>query len=329
VAPVLRERGFSGSGQDFHRRIDGNWAAVNIQRDRYSTAEDVRFTVNLGTASTAVRIEDGIAPDEPAREIDCHWRTRIGTLLPSHRDTWWSVRATGSDTETERLGQTLADHLSVLAVPWLEAMASDEAILATVLDGEPRAGLSSADMDVVGPILRRLGPPERFARWLAILDEPAEGQAAVAIYALFDDYPTARMGAKRIEQRLEKLNAAGFERRQQALIDLGFAPPDERIVRAVRPCLDDGDWRIRFAAAQALGRLGDTASAPRLAAMVRHEPVRSAAVHAAVALVRLDRALDAAARAELRAAIADRRERAVGHDRAALSHVRRSLESPA
>jgi len=137
------------------------------------------------------------------------------------------------------------------------------------------------------------------------------------------------MGARRIEQRLEKLNSSGFEPRQQALIDLGFAPPDERIVRAIRPCLDDGDWRIRFAAAQALGRLGDAASSPRLAEMVRAEPVRSAAVHAAFALVRLDRSLDAAGRAETRAAIGNRRERAVGHDRAALSHLRRSLESPA
>ena len=85
VGPTLRERGFAGSGQDFYRRIDGNWAAVNVQRDRHSTAEEVRFTVNLGTASTEVRLEDGFSPDEPAREVDCHWRTRIGSLLPGRR----------------------------------------------------------------------------------------------------------------------------------------------------------------------------------------------------------------------------------------------------
>ena len=329
VAPVLRGRGFGGSGQDFHRRIDGNWAAINVQRYRYSTADDVRFTINLGTASTAVRDEDGFPPDEPAREINCHWRARIGDLLPKPADTWWSVRSDAPASRIAALGNTIAGHLADRAVPKLEVMASDEAILATVLDGEPRPGLSTAQMDIVGPILRRLGPPERLTQYLEMLDMPAEGEAAAWVYTFFDPYPTARMGEKRIEQRLEKLDARGFEPRQQAIIDLGFAQRSDRIVGAIRPALDDGDWRIRFAAAQALGRLGDRQSAPRLVEMVRYEPVRSAAVHAAFALVRLDRSLDAAGRSETRAAIADRRDRAVGHDRAALSHLIRSLESAA
>ena len=167
------------------------------------------------------------------------------------------------------------------------------------------------------------------ARWLAILDQPGEGEAAIKLYTLYDDYPPGRMGAKRIEQRINKLNATGFEPRQAALLDLGFAPPDERILRLIRPFLDDDDWRFRFAASHSLGRLGDAAAAPALAAMVRNEPARFAAVHAAFALVRLDRLLDSAGRAETRAAIADRRERAVGHDRAALSHLIRSLGAPA
>ena len=329
VAPVLRGHGYAGSGQDFHRRIDGNWAAINVQRRRYSTDDDLRFTVNLGTASTAVLAEDGFPPDEPAREINCHWRARIGDLLPKPADTWWRVRSDAPASRIAALGNTVAGHLAERAVPKLEVMASDEAILATVLNGEPRLGLSPAEMDIVGPILRRLGPPERLTQFLEMLDQPPEGEAAAWIYTFFDPYPTAQMGEKRIEQRLEKLDARGFEPRQQAIIDLGFAQRSDRIVGAIRLALDDGDWRIRFAAAQALGRLGDTQSAPRLAEMVRAEPARSNAVHAAFALVCLDRSLDAARRSESRAAIADRRERAVGHDRAALSHLIRSLESSA
>jgi hypothetical protein len=323
---VLREHGFAGSGQDFHRRIDGNWAAINVQRARYSTADDVGFTVNLGTASTAVRVEEGFAADDPAREIDCHWRLRIGALLPGGQDTWWTVRSGMLAVETEILGTTLAGHLVELAIPELERMAPDEAILATVLDGEPRPGLPPATMDVVGPILRRIGPPERFARWLAILDEPADGESAAALYSLMDALAPRRMGEKRIQQRLERLSSVGFEPRQQAIMDLGSAPADDRIIGAVKPALDDGDWRIRFAAAEALGRLGHAPSAPRLASMVRDEPVRMAAVHAAFALVRLDPSLDAVQRADDRSAIRERHQRAVGHDRAALAHVLRSLE---
>ena len=319
VAPTLRHSGFSGSGQDFHRRIDGNWAAINVQRDRYSTAAELRFTINLGTASTAVRIEDGFAAEEPAREIECHWRIRIGSLLPSRGDTWWSVRSDMLAVEAQVLGETIASNLTEHAIPALERMATDAAILASYLDGEPRPGLAPAAMDVIGPILRRIGPLGRFEQFLAALDGD---DAAIRQYTMFDDFGP-RMGPARIAKALQRLEAKGFEPRQQALTDLGFAAVSPAILDAVRPALVDTDWRIRFAAAQALGRLGDSTSAQRLAAMVVRDPVRTAAVHAALALLRLSPGLDPRTREQAEAAIADRRDRAVGHDRSALSEILR------
>ncbi len=319
VAPALRAHGYNGSGQNFHRRIDGNWAAINIQRDRYSTADEVRFTINLGTASTVVRMEDGEAPDDPADEVRCHWRTRLGDLLPGHRDTWWTVNARMRSAELDVLGETLATHLVDAALAMLDRMAPDEAILRTYLNGEPKPGLSSADMDVIGPILRRLGPAERFARYLAVID--ADGADAASAYTMWDDFPPAALGPARIAKRMARLTAKGFEPRQQAIIDLGYATPDDTIRGAIRPALDDPDWRIRFAAAQSLGRLGDVSVVRRLMAIVADEPVRMVAVHAAFALRRLDQLLEEGDRHQLRATIRDRRDRAVGHDRAALSHL--------
>lgn len=324
VAPTLRRSGFSGSGQDFHRRIDGNWAAINFQRDRYSTAADLRFTINLGTASTAVRLEDGFPPDEPAREIVCHWRTRIGLLLPSGLDTWWNVRAGMLAVEAQVLGATIAGHLAERGVPALERMASDAAILATYLDGEPRPGLAPAAMDVIGPILRRIGPPVRFERYLAVLDGDGSGLWS---YTILDDFG-ARMGPARIAKALQRLEAKGFEPRQQALLDLGFAAASPEILEAVRPALGDSDWRIRFAAAQALGRLGDVASVRKLSAIVAGDPVRTAAVHAAFALLRLAPRLAVTDRERVRDSITERRDRAVGHDRSALSEILRRLPPP-
>lgn len=325
VAPTLRRSGFSGSGQDFHRPIDGNWAAINFQRDRYSTAAKLRFTINLGTASTAVRIEDGFVAEDPAREIECHWRTRIGTLLPSGDDTWWDVPAGMLATEVRLLGEAIAGHLADRAIPALERMASDEAILATYLDGEARPDLKFAAMDVVGPILRRIGPPERFKRFLAVLD--GDG-AAIRLYTMWDEFGP-RMGPARIAKALQRLEAKGFEPRQQALTDLGFAAATPAILDAVRPGLGDTDWRIRFAAAQALGRLGDVASLPELLAMVAGDPVRTAAVHAAVALLRLAPQLGDVDRERVRVAITERRDRAVGHDRSALSEILRAATAAA
>ena len=324
VAPTLRRSGFSGSGQDFHRQIDGNWAAINVQRDRYSTAAQLRFTINLGTASTCVRVEDGFEPDDPAREIECHWRVRIGTLLPSGGDTWWDVRAGMLAAEAQVLGESIAGHLIERGIPALERMASDEAILATYLDGAPRPGLPAAAMDVIGPILRRIGPRERFEAFLAGLDGDGSG---LWTYTVIDDLGP-KMGPARIAKALERLSAKGFEPRQQALIDLGFAAMSPAILEAVRPTLADSDWRIRFAAAQALGRLGDVASVPELAAMVVGEPVRSAAVHAAIALARVAPQLSTSELERVRGVITDRRDRAVGHDRSALSELLRRLPTP-
>lgn len=322
VAPVLRARGFAGSGQDFHRQVEGNWAAINFQRDRYSTKAQLRFTVNLGTASTVVRVEDGFAPDEPAAEVDCHWRTRLGELLPPKRDLWWTVGADMTDADIARLGQELASHLADVAVPKLTEMATDEAILAAHLPAEPAAGLAPMSMDVIGPILRRLGPSPRFEHYLQVIDE--DGATSASLYTMFDGFPPV-LGPKRIAARLEKLSAKGFAPRQQAIMDLGYAPHSEEIRAAIRPFLDDANKWFRAPAAEALGRLGDRASLPRLLEMVRHDQARRTAVYAAFALARLDRAATVAERPQIRRAITERRERAVGHDRAALSRLLRQM----
>lgn len=324
VAPALRAAGYAGSGQDYHKRIDGNWAAINVQRNRYSSAAEVRFTVNLGTASTAVRVEDGYPADEPAREVDCHWRKRLAALMPDGRDRWWSVRSDMPGAEVEELGASLVDLLARLALPTLEAMASDEAILDSVLPGnEPTPEMFPAQMDVAGPILRRLGPPARLMRFLEACDR--NGARSASLYEMFDDFPPAALGPVRIRKRLENLSRAGFEPRQEAINDLGFARPSDEIKAALRPFLVDENAYLRSAAAQALGRLGDRTVVPHLRSMVRDEPARATAVHAAFALSKLDRHLDPEGRAASRQAIADRRDRAVGHDRAALSELLRRL----
>lgn len=326
VAPVLRAAGYSGSGQNFHRRIGSNWAAINVQRGSSSTSAELTFTVNLGTASTEVRIEDGWDPDEPAAEVECHWRTRLGALLPGHHDRWWTVRSDMLLVELEVLGDTIADHLTSVGLPMLEAMATDEAILATWLDGEPTHGMVPAAMDVVGPILRRIGPPERLASYLSIIDN--DGLGALSVYSLWDEFPV-KIGPKRLHQRLERLAASGSLPRQSDILDLGWAPRPEDVRAEIRPFLDHPDRDIRWAAAWSTARLKDVASIPRLISMVRDEPSRRNATQAAFALARLNDRLPAEDRSTILEAIRARRARAVGHDRAALSELVRRLTTPA
>jgi hypothetical protein len=328
VAPILRAHGYAGSGQDFHRPAAGNWAAINVQRSKWSTRTELAFTINVGTASTAARLEDGFRDDEPAREIDCHWRNRLGDRFPQHGpmpgggDVWWKVRSRMSRVEQGAVGGQVGS-VVVGALPAIDRMATDEAILASVLDGRSTdSNLAPAERDVVGPILRRLGPPERLQRYLAACD--AVGPDAAKLYELFDDWDV-RIGPARIQKALADLGRTNAWKRQEAIERLGYATATPEILRALRPFLTDENKFLRRAAAQALGRLADAEAAPPLQAMVREDPARDTAVIAAYALAKLDGTLDSAARRATRAAVSERHARAAGHDRAGLAELLRRL----
>lgn len=328
VAPVLRAHGYAGSGQDFHRRVAGNWAAINVQRSKWSTGTELELTINVGTASTVVRLEDGFSGAEAAREIDCHWRNRLGDRfpqpgsMPGGGDVWWQVRSGMSGAEREAVGEKVGRVVEG-ALTAIDRMATDEAILASVLDGRGTdSSLAPAERDVVGPIVRRLGPPERLERYLAACD--AVGPDAAKPYELFDDLDV-RIGPARIQKALADLGRTNAWKRQEAIERLGYAPATPEILRAVRPFLTHENKFLRRAAAQALGRLGDAEAALALQAVVRDDPARHTAVIAAYALGKLDGRLDASGRQETRAAVVVRHARAAGHDRAGLAELLRRL----
>jgi len=324
VAPVLRAQGYAGSGQDFHRTIDGNWAAINVQRDRYSTSAEVPFTINLGTASVVVRKEDGHPPDEPAREVECHWRFRVGELLPGRTDTWWTVRASMREEEVDLLGDTTAGHLVELGSA-----------------GRREHGLGRGDP-------RRLPAGGAEARHGACHDgrrgsDPARARAARAVRALPGRHRCRQSGraialhdVRRAPAGTDGSEADGHATRSTRGQGIRAAPAGNhgsRLCRAHRghpreaPASAGRPQPVRFAAAQSLGRLMDLSAMPHLDSMVRDDPSRLVAVHAAFALSRMDAARGSEDRERVRMAIEGRRERAVGHDRAALSELLRRLRS--
>jgi hypothetical protein len=319
----MRDGGFQGSGQDFHRRYDSNWAAVNFQRNRYSTAAELKFTVNLGTASAVVLEADRRPVDLPVREVDCHWRLRIGGLLAGGRDTWWSVSANEGPRRLDGLAAAVVPALKHRAIPELERMASDAEILRATLGGKSFAELSPFEQDIVGPILSKSGPEELFAEYMRALDA---GSADLVMYEVYAQYPP-RVGPARTARLLDKLaTTKSFEPRSRALHELAFAQPSAQVVAAVQAGLDDADPYIRFAAAFAAGRVGDARAVPRLTTMIERDP-RHSACSAAVGALRLAPRIDQASRDTLKSAIAARHEDAVGHDRPLLGHVLRQFDT--
>jgi hypothetical protein len=315
VAPSLRRHGLTGSGQDFSRLMGHDWAVLNVQRDRYSTADEVRFTINLGVACPYVLAEDDIASDNAPPEVLCQFRLRIGQVLVSRRDTWWSVRAGMSAVELEVLGSTLSRHLVDVAIPALERMADHEAILASTRGGSGFDKLAPFDMDVIGPILRSVGPPERFAAYLAAIDAVP---TIPDTYALYFDF-RRRPGKAGTAKAVERLASPNRDRRAEALRVLSAAGPNVDLLLAMRPSLGDPDPYVRDAAVGSLARLGDIASLDRMVSMIDDDPARRTACAAATAVSILAPRLTGEQRALGLAAMRRRHARAVGHDRPILA----------
>ena len=155
---VLKVHGFRKKALNFYRRAGGNFAVVQFQKSRTSSAMSVDFTINLGVFSACV--QQGLAPilwvpsvEDVPTEPDCHLRRRIGLLLPEHQDVWWNVR---EDTDRGKLGATLVSLLEKYAFPFLDRRASDEGLrdhwLLNAEEAWGREGLSLA------VLLRALGP---------------------------------------------------------------------------------------------------------------------------------------------------------------------------
>ena len=90
--PLLRDSGFTGSGQHF-RRIKGEVVnAINIQNNKYGGS----CCVNLGLHFTFLpACWDGMKILEPKKikEVDCEFRTRLSPKGKS--DYWWKFDGGG------------------------------------------------------------------------------------------------------------------------------------------------------------------------------------------------------------------------------------------
>ena len=98
VAPELRRWGMRGSGRNFELPDPRAFLLVGIQSSTSSTADEVRFTVNLAVIDRA-QWDAERAPWWPERPtatsgLGIRWSRRLPFLLAEYaRDHWWTVRA--------------------------------------------------------------------------------------------------------------------------------------------------------------------------------------------------------------------------------------------
>lgn len=140
VGNLLKEKGFRRTGKVFHWLNLENWAVISFQRSTKGSAQLIAFTVNLGVASGSLLRFFG----NPARvpTIDqCHWRQRLGFVMPEASDRWWRL---STDHDSERLVDELSEALVKFAIPAIEVHLQDTA-LRTVWESGVAPGITETD----------------------------------------------------------------------------------------------------------------------------------------------------------------------------------------
>lgn len=121
LRPVLRERGFTGSGATFRRPVEAGTQVVHVQRGRGNNAQAAIFYLNGGVYLAALDAAIGrpvvAEPDEPS----CQVRMRPPDLDPTLRPEY-PVSPEVGDTDTigaeaARDLRTVLDALDRLSTP--------------------------------------------------------------------------------------------------------------------------------------------------------------------------------------------------------------------
>lgn len=136
---LLKPRGFVARGKNFSRRVEDGHQIIQIQGSMSSNAECAKFTINVGYASERLNHfqDEGDPPGNPII-TRCHWRERIGVLMPGNNDHWWTVRASPID---ESICEEVLTAIRDFVFPVFDRLQSDRDLISYWLALEGHGGL--------------------------------------------------------------------------------------------------------------------------------------------------------------------------------------------
>lgn len=97
LIPILKINGFKRQGHNFYKSLDDISHTINIQKDKWSTKDEIKFTFNVGIFSNKYWLSEfdfdntGFIPAFP-KESESIIRKRIGELKFGD-DYWYSVES--------------------------------------------------------------------------------------------------------------------------------------------------------------------------------------------------------------------------------------------
>lgn len=174
VGDSLKAQQFIRKGDTFYLFKDNNWGLINFQKSRNSLTPSVSFTLNIGVISARLRkILYKNDLEGKANIEDCHWKKRIGFLLPVKQDYWWLI---GPDTSLEHLINEILTILETLAIPEIERHITDEALKLMWLTGAGE-GATELQRYIYLTTLLKLSSDDRLAKIVGDLVAFSKGKS--------------------------------------------------------------------------------------------------------------------------------------------------------
>ena len=183
VGPELKEHGFSKKGPTFYLWCKDNWGLINFQKSSSSTNESITFTVNLGVASSRLlKFFSSVKETGKPSIWDCHWRERLGILLPEHNDKWWVLYR---ETDLESLHNLLSRNLRELVIPEIARYIGDEQLRDLWLEGKSPGLTNVQRLLYLSVLLKALGPLDYLGPVLEELQRISIGTPAYSMVEVY------------------------------------------------------------------------------------------------------------------------------------------------
>jgi hypothetical protein len=130
IEKKLKLYGFSRKGESFYCTINNNTGVINFQKSR-DTSDIVKFTINLGICSNAIKLLLEPDSNNSTTISECHWKERIGMLLPNKVDFWWELYP----HDFFKINSMIEEVLIKKAIPKIEELIKDESLEEYWLNG--------------------------------------------------------------------------------------------------------------------------------------------------------------------------------------------------
>ena len=153
ISKAIKDLGYKKSGNNFFYNQGENIGMINFQKSKSNSSEIVLFTINLGVYSSSLKIFDQPGINSKPSISDCHWRQRIGFLLPEEKDYWWQIDTTVS---LDHLIAEVSDVLISIAIPEIKKHIADESLQEYWMNGIS-SGLTEQQMYLYLIVLLKAG----------------------------------------------------------------------------------------------------------------------------------------------------------------------------